>query len=220
MSNPARDRILERLRAASPDEPGVPETVCMPIETFSKQERIRKLQSFLEAVRSEVHVVPREGWTGKLREVLTDRGLETLLYAPGTSIGKQIEAAWAQDDSRLPKLCTYDGPIESFKTRLFEIDAAVTTSVGAIAETGAVVLWPDAKEPRLMSLVPPVHIAVVEADRIYNNFCEIIQQQQWAGQMPTNVVLISGPSRTADIEMTLAFGVHGPRALIVMILES
>jgi L-lactate dehydrogenase complex protein LldG len=192
----------------------------MPIETFSKQERIRKLQSFLEAVRSEVHVVPREGWTGKLREVLTDRGLETLLYAPGTSIGKQIEAAWAQDDSRLPKLCTYEGPIESFKTRLFEIDAAVTTSVGAIAETGAVVLWPDAKEPRLMSLVPPVHIAVVEADRIYNNFCEIIQQQHWAEQMPTNVVLISGPSRTADIEMTLAFGVHGPRALIVMILES
>lgn len=220
MSNPARDRILERLRAASPDGPGVQQTVCMPIETFSKQERIRKLQSLLEAVRSEVHVVPREGWTAKLREVLTDRGLETLLYAPGTSIGKQIEAAWAQDDSRLPKLCTYEGPIESFKTRLFEIDAAVTTSVGAIAETGAVVLWPDAQEPRLMSLVPPVHIAVVEADRIYNNFCEIIQQQHWAEQMPTNVVLISGPSRTADIEMTLAFGVHGPRALIVMILES
>ena len=79
MSNSARDRIFDRLRGVSPGEPGVPETVCMPIETFSKPERIRKLQSLLEAVRSEVHVVPRDGWTAKLREVLANRGLETLL---------------------------------------------------------------------------------------------------------------------------------------------
>jgi L-lactate dehydrogenase complex protein LldG len=82
-----------------------------------------------------------------------------------------------------------------------------------------VVLWPDSTEPRLMSLVPSVHIAVVESATIYNSFCEIIQTQSWPEKMPTNVILISGPSKTADIEMTLAFGVHGPKELIVFILK-
>lgn len=220
MTDPARDRIMDRLNAALPDEPAVPETVCMPVETFPREERIRALKSLLEAVRSEVHVWPRDGWAGKLREVLRNRGLKTLLYAPQADIGAQLESAWAQRDEPLPQLCTYEGSIEAFKPQLFEIDAAITTTVGAIAETGAIVLWPDVHEPRLMSLVPPLHIAVVESDRIYNNFCEIMQQQPWTERMPSNVVLISGPSRTADIEMTVAFGVHGPRELIVVILDS
>jgi L-lactate dehydrogenase complex protein LldG len=81
------------------------------------------------------------------------------------------------------------------------------------------VLWPDAREPRLMSLVPPLHIALLQSDKIYNSFYEIIQVEKWPDRMPTNALLISGPSKTADIEMTLAFGVHGPRELIAMIIE-
>ena len=71
-----------------------------------------------------------------------------------------------------------------------------------------------------MSLVPPVHIVVLEADKVYNTFCEILEKQGWTQNMPTNMVLISGPSRTADIEMTVAFGVHGPKELIVFILAN
>jgi L-lactate dehydrogenase complex protein LldG len=127
--------------------------------------------------------------------------------------------AWAQASNQMPKLMTYDGQIEDFKERLFGIDAAVTSTVGGIAETGALILWPDEKEPRLMSLVPPIHIAVLEADKIYTTFSEAIEAGNWTRQMPTNVVLISGPSKTADIELTLAFGVHGPKELIVLILH-
>jgi len=46
-----------------------------------------------------------------------------------------------------------------------------------------------------------------------------MQKEKWAGSMPTNAFLISGPSKTADIELTLAFGVHGPKALIVLIVN-
>jgi L-lactate dehydrogenase complex protein LldG len=70
-----------------------------------------------------------------------------------------------------------------------------------------------------MSLVPPIHIAILEADKIYTTFSEAIEAEGWAQKMPTNVVLISGPSKTADIELTLAFGVHGPKELIVLILH-
>ena len=70
-----------------------------------------------------------------------------------------------------------------------------------------------------MSLVPPVHIAVLDGDKIFNTLGEVMQTQNWPEKMPTNAVLISGPSKTADIELTLAFGVHGPKELIVLILS-
>ena len=71
----------------------------------------------------------------------------------------------------------------------------------------------------LMSLLPPIHVALVEEDTIRDSFAEVVREQGWAGRMPTNVVLVSGPSKTADIEQTLAFGVHGPKELIVMVLK-
>ena len=118
------------------------------------------------------------------------------------------------------ELARYDRPIEAWKKELFEqIDFAVTGTVAGLAETGTLVLWPDADEPRLMSLVPPLHIAILEADRLYENFAELIRAQDWASGMPTNALLISGPSKTADIEQTLAFGIHGPKALITLIIE-
>ena len=102
---------------------------------------------------------------------------------------------------------------------MFKIDAGITSTLGAIAETGAIVVWPTEKEPRLMSLVPSIHIAVLDADSIFNTFCEAIQTQNWPEKMPTNVLLISGPSKTADIELVLAFGVHGPKEVVVLILD-
>jgi L-lactate dehydrogenase complex protein LldG len=63
-------------------------------------------------------------------------------------------------------LVPYSGPVETFKEALFTIDAGITGVRGAVADTGAIVLWPTPAEPRLMSLVPPVHVAVLDADTI------------------------------------------------------
>ncbi|MBO6279016.1 MAG: LUD domain-containing protein, partial [Pseudomonas sp.] len=73
--------------------------------------------------------------------------------------------------------------------------------------------------PRLMSLVPPVHICLFDAAKMYNDFYSAMQGENMAAGMPTNVVLVSGPSKTADIEQVLAYGAHGPKDLIVLILE-
>ena len=90
----------------------------------------------------------------------------------------------------------------------------------AIAETGTLILWPDANEPRLMSLVPPVHIVLLDATRIYNTFFEAMTAEGWKDGLPTNALLISGPSKTADIQQTLAYGAHGPKELVVLMLNS
>ncbi len=220
MSEHARDRILSKLYAARQQaDTDAAETACLPIEHLDKSDKIEKLKRLMEAVRSEIHVVRTDAWVDKLREILRQRQVKSLLYAPQTEIGEILNSIRDDPTAVLPELIAYQQDVEEFKEKLFHIDAGITSTVGAIAETGAIILWPTEAEPRLMSLVPPIHIAVLKAEKIYNTFCEVIQAENWPQKMPTNVLLISGPSKTADIELVLAFGVHGPKELIVIIIN-
>jgi L-lactate dehydrogenase complex protein LldG len=219
MTDAARDRILARLQNAPREEAPRPEVPALAVAASDRGARIVRLKSLMEAVRAEVHVVPAAEWLPRLKDVLRTRSIATLLYAPDTAIGAELRDAWEADPAGLPVLVPYSEPVEGFKEALFEVDAAVTTTAGAVADVGALILRPDAREPRLMSLVPPVHIAVLAADGIYPSLSHAMQEGRWSADMPTNLLLISGPSKTADIELTLAFGVHGPKELIVLILE-
>jgi len=219
MNSSSRVRIFKRLDSVGKHvDVEALETSRMPIEKLGGNEKIARLKNLMEAVRAQVYVVETEKWAGQLKTILIKRDLKTLLYAPETTAGDMLKKAWMEEPDGLPELVAYTADIEEFKEDLFQIDAAITSTAGGIAEIGALVLWPDRKEPRLMSLVPPIHIAVLEAGKIFNTFGEAMQTENWATKMPANIVLISGPSKTADIELTLAFGVHGPKELLVLIL--
>ena len=219
MSDAARNRIIDRLRSAPRQEVPRPEVPPLPAAALDRAGRIERLTSLMQAMRAEVHRTAAAEWPRQIKEVLRARSIRTLLYAPATPIGAALEEAWRQDAADLPELVAYTEEIESFKERLFSLDAAVTAAAGAVADTGALILRPSAAEPRLMSLVPPVHIAVVKAEDIFPSLGDAMREGRWAEDMPTNMLLISGPSKTADIELILAFGVHGPKELIVFILD-
>lgn len=219
MPENTRERIMQRLKTAVGDRRDMPSVPPAPeAPPLSREEKVEQLKTLMTAMRSEVHVVARTDWTDRLKEILGSKGLKQMLYAPGTPVGDAVSAAWAHGDDGLPALRAYDAAVETFKEELFGIDAGITGTAGGIAETGALILWPDEKEPRLISLVPSVHIAVLDADRIYESFDEAVDKGAWADGMPTNALLISGPSKTADIELVLAFGVHGPKELVVLVL--
>ena len=86
------------------------------------------------------------------------------------------------------------------------------------AATGTLVLAPDAGSPRTVSLVPPLHIALVYAHTLHADLHAAVQAERWRDGMPTNLVLASGPSKTSDIQQTLAYGAHGPRWMWVIIV--
>lgn len=216
----ARANILARLRRIE-QQPGpeLEQALERPVETYDwpREERIRRFSERMQAVRAEVHRVEKNAWAAKVLELAAQKGLNNLLYAPATAHGQALQAAAGENT---PQLLPYAEDIEAWKDRLFKaIDGALTTSRGGIAETGSLILWPDADEPRLMSLVPPVHFALLDAERIYSSFAETVAEQNWSEGMPSNALLISGPSKSADIEQTLAYGVHGPKELVVLILE-
>jgi len=212
--NEARSNILQRLRDnainAAPSQP------AMKTLRWNTEERIARFCERQAAVHGEVHRLDSSQWRNWLVSELPKRGLQRVLTGTG-EIGRQLAATDLQGLS----LARFEDPIEDWKSALFgQVDVAITSARCAIAETGSLVLWPDADEPRLMSLVPPVHIALLRAESIYQTFGELIEAEQWSKQMPTNALLISGPSKTADIEQTLAYGIHGPRKLITLILNS
>jgi len=102
---------------------------------------------------------------------------------------------------------------------MFEIDVGVTTAQAAIAETGTLVLDSSRERNRLVSLVPPIHIAIVDASSIFQTLGEALAFIHQDGNISPAVTFITGPSRTADIELTLAIGVHGPQELYVIVNE-
>ena len=216
----ARDRILAKLRAGAPAEnrslPDVASWFAENRLVESPGEKAERFRTLIELAHAEVYSVTTANWVQKLWEVLTAKGLAELLVAPGTEHGQRAL-------SQLPLsgiACKgYDSAIEGWKEEMFlNTPASLTTARAAIAETGTLILWPDENEPRLMSLVPPVHIVLLDASKIYNTFYEAMQSEGWKDSLPTNALLISGPSKTADIQVTLAYGAHGPKELVVLLM--
>ena len=212
--NNARKNILERLRQ---NPVKAEESITIPSggHVWNRQQKIDRLTQCMSAVRSEVHHLLNESWIDWLNRELPARGLQQIVVGENNIADQLLK----NHDPKF-QVTRYNRKIEDWKTELFnQIDVSITSTIGAIADTGSLILWPDEHEPRLMSLVPPVHVALLNADQIHQTFVEAIDHLNWAENTPTNALLISGPSKTSDIEQTLAFGIHGPRQLIVLIID-
>ena len=100
---------------------------------------------------------------------------------------------------------------------LFDCDLGITAAQFGIAETGTLVLESEKEFNRLASLVPPVHVCVLDAANIRQTLGETLEILE--KDLSRAVTFITGPSRTSDIELTLAIGVHGPGELYVILIE-
>jgi L-lactate utilization protein LutC len=109
----------------------------------------------------------------------------------------------------------------SSRDRLRELcasaDVGITSADYVLADTGTLVLLSSPQEARLVSLLPPSHIAVVPCDRILTGLDELFALLPDPAVNTSSMVLITGPSRTADIEQILVRGVHGPGQVLVVL---
>lgn len=105
------------------------------------------------------------------------------------------------------------------RKRALAADIGITSVSYAVAETGTLAFFSGPGRERMASLVPPVHVAIVTADQVLADQFDLFARLQSAGEMPTNVALVTGPSKTGDIELRLTTGVHGPGEWHVILVD-
>ena len=213
----ARRAILSRLRAAGPIQPvESPQLDAYYSANAPASDRVARFVAAARSWRAEVIETSDEAWPTALLRVLDSKSVRYLLAGRNTPLSARLEATvgdW--------RLHWYDSPLDEFKTTLFDtVDAGITTTLGGIVETGSLILWPDVNEPRTLSLVPPLHIAVLHETQLLETLYAAIHARRWADALPTNALLITGPSKTADIQRLLVYGAHGPRQLVILLIRS
>ena len=109
------------------------------------------------------------------------------------------------------------------ETDLAKADIGITGADFAIADTGTLVLLSGPSQPRLTSLLPPVHIAILRKETIVADIHDLFKilgksHEKNYDELCSCISFITGPSRTADIELNLTLGVHGPGRAIVVIV--
>ncbi|HRQ37808.1 MAG TPA: lactate utilization protein [Chloroflexota bacterium] len=200
-----RDEILARLRQAQRDEP-------LPPPWQSRRDfpdLVARFTQALTAVKGEVHRVDSLAAAYDLTNQLLRQ--------------MEAEKVVVNDERPLPNLprlphITYhqvgqeDAALRDFCA---SADAGLTTADAALAETGTLIVTSGPGKSRLVSLLPPVHMALVSTAVLTTDL--FTWTAGFNRQLPANLNFISGPSKTADIEQTMAVGVHGPKRFIVIL---
>lgn len=112
---------------------------------------------------------------------------------------------------------------EEAKRAVFSADVGITGADYAIAETGTIVIHPRKGVSRLVSLAPEIHIAVLRPGEVLESLDELFAMERddfLAGRLSGSLNLISGPSKTGDIEGTIVTGIHGPLEVHLVILDN
>lgn len=223
MNNP-RDEVLERIRAALPKAvlPTPPEPAADPVFSGRGEDLVAIFTREAVAVGAIMHgPVPLEDVPECVTSILRGVGAKRLLAWAPAEMGVPGLSAVLKDrgfeilDPRLPS----DRRARTERLlRLEEAAAGLTGADMGLAETGTLVLRSGPGRPRLACLLPPVHVALLPLRRILPSLSCFLADAAEAAVACAGIVLVSGPSRTGDIELTLAQGMHGPREVHIVLV--
>ncbi len=208
----SRERILSNLRAARQPFAGIdPEGSPLPVvpqDDTSPGALLGRFLASAEKLACQLYQPPSP---------------QQALDVVAGLLGEGPALAWDVNHIPLP------GLEEVLKPRMLrpgqpqsDAQGGLTGADAALAATGSLVLVSGSGRPRAASLLPPVHVAVLERARIVPDLESWFALQRQAGldrwRAASHAIVISGPSRTADIAMTLIMGMHGPAELHIVIV--
>jgi L-lactate utilization protein LutC len=201
----SREAMLGRVRQALGRTAGAPvpapPSVWLHVPEMPVAERLDRFTQRFEALNGKVHRVE----TGA-----EARACVAELLAGRAAVASNAAYLQATGIAALGGVVTGFREVAALKQACAEMPVGITSVDYALAETGTFVMIASPEESRLVSLLPPMHIAVVPASRMLVNLDELLTRVPLAAEQTSSLVLITGPSRTADIEQILVRGVHGP----------
>lgn len=187
----SRDEILASTRAALHRQPGDPVPPAPPVllHEGSRENLVEQFKNALEALAGKIVIVKTQAEAAAAVNIALNG--RTFLRASEPFTREAVAAT----------------------------EVGITSADYALADTGSLVLFTESHESRLLSLLPPCHIAVIESSRIVSSLDDVLRLRPLPGAESSAMVVITGPSRTGDIEMRLVRGVHGPGEIHVIVIR-
>jgi L-lactate dehydrogenase complex protein LldG len=205
-----RDTILHRVRTAlgrtATDPTPEPPPVYLRIPEWDRAERVRRFTEAQQALGGRVYCA---------------RGAASVRAILCEIVGAR--EAVVSGDHRLREFGiesqTFAGAAQ-VRAAAERAQVGITGAAYGLAETGSLVMLASDEESRLISLLPPVHVAVLHVSSLLANLDELLSRVPNPAELTSAMVLITGPSRTADIEQILVRGVHGPGEVHVILADT
>jgi L-lactate dehydrogenase complex protein LldG len=207
--NDARERILGAIRSGLRGT-AVPALPPVTARTETDVDHAAAFAAVLTRIGGKVEAIAdRSALRVRLAELLTAAAVRTVALSDAAGL-----------DELLPTAVTAV-PANAGRDALFAADAGLTMAQLGIAETGTVVLVSADEQHRLASLLPERHYVVLPRSRLCGTLAAALALLQGADGLPRSrtITFVTGPSRTADIELVLVVGVHGPKELCVLLLD-
>jgi L-lactate dehydrogenase complex protein LldG len=215
--NDARDAILGAVRVGlrGASVPPLPEALApaAPPTAPSADERIARFTAVQQKLGGVVEVVADR------RAACARIGL--LLARHGAAAAALSDAPWLAGVADYAPVGCELLAADAARDLLLQADVGITGAQWGIAETGTLVLASAAEHHRIASLLPALHVVVLPMRALLGTLTEAFAALQEAdgGPAARTITFVTGPSRTADIELTLVVGVHGPKALHVLLVR-
>lgn len=210
MAESSRDLVLRRIREAlqqPASQPAAPDFMAPLHPAPGADLAVMFAQSFVRVGGVFYYCDSEEHFLDQLFAYKKEKNLDNLYV-------------W---EPELKKLLHQGGVgfIGDEKDFIKQADAGLTTCEALVARTGSVLVSPHSASGRRLSIYPDQHLVLARASQIVPDIAEGLQllRQRYAGKLPSMISLTTGPSRTADIEKTLVLGAHGPRSLVLFLLD-
>jgi L-lactate dehydrogenase complex protein LldG len=211
MSNPVLEHVRRNLGRTAQSPFSVRPPILNPRQPGSREAEV---EAFLNEVR-KLSGIAQEQAPGSIA-----LGLAALVGEQAVRKATVWETAYLSGlaiKGKLESLGVELVPANAGKHELAQCDLGITEADYLLPETGTLVLRSSAEKPRAVSLLPRVHLAIVRPEMLRADLHQVFAEAKDSNYL----VFITGPSRTADIELTVTLGVHGPKILYVwMIVDS
>lgn len=182
--------------------------------------RARFIAALKVAGAQAIEATDEAGAAEQAAGVIRVLNLRSVAISEGiTTDSASVAVRLAADGCEVVRIGPQDGQVTTdLKQRLSAIDVGIVEADYAIASTGTLAMVATPERPRSVSLLPPINIVLLRTGRILPDLAAVLRAVGPETIASHPMVLVTGPSRTADIEKRIVIGVHGPKELYVVII--
>ncbi len=222
----ALDNIIGRIRrglnnAAQPaaSHTVVQTTPSAAVAPGADELRARFIAAFSAVGGKPVEAADESAAIDQLAELMRTAGVRSAAIGEGITTDSNFAAArLSREGYNIIGVAAAREPDGGVKQSLSTVDAGIVEADYAIAPAGTLVLIGQPARPRSLSLLPPVNIVLLRTGRILPDLAAVLRAAGPQTMAAHPMVMVTGPSRTADIEKRIVIGVHGPRELYVVLI--